>query len=377
VDKVQAFNNVSGRHFIPGLELGRMLYEEAGRSIIETIVPAPAYAASLIGYGSDVLGYDTERSTDHNWGPRFQVFLAPDLVRECGDAIDAALQDRLPHVFHGYSTGFTEPDPLDNGTQMPDPESSGPVNHLIEITTTEDLLVRYLGRDTRAGLGLLDWLVLPDERLLELTAGAVFHDPRGELAAVRHALSACPRDVWLYKLACQWRRIAQQESFVGRCNEAGDFIGMKVVTARLVRDVMKLCFLQERTYAPYEKWLGTAFGKLRCAVVMAPLLDAALRGDTYADVERSLAAAYRTLGGLHNALGITGPVDPAPRPFFDRPYLVIKADRFANALLAAIKAEELRALPIRIGGIDQFIDSPDYIENVAMYGKTRKLFDAH
>ncbi len=366
---------MSGRTFIPGLRLARLLYEEAGRPIIEAIVPASAYAASLIGYGSDVLGYDTERSTDHNWGPRFQVFLATDLLRECGDALDAALQDRLPHVFHGCSTGFTEPDPLDNGTQVPDPEATGPVNHLIEITTIADFLSRYLGRDGVTGIGLLDWLVIPDERLVELTAGAVFHDPRGELAAVRRALSVYPHDVWLYKLACQWRRIAQQESFVGRCNEAGDFIGMKIVTGRLVRDVMKLCFLMERTYAPYEKWLGSAFAKLRCAAVAAPLLDSALRANSYADVERSLAAAYRALGELHNALGVTGPIDPSPRPFFGRPYLVIKADRFANALLAAIKAEELRAIPIRIGAIDQFIDSPDYIENVAMYEKTRKLFE--
>jgi hypothetical protein len=352
-----------------------MLYEEVGRSIIEAIVPAPAYAASLIGYGSDVLGYDTERSTDHNWGPRFQVFLSPDLLRECGGTLDAALQNELPHSFRGYATGFTEPDPTDNGTQMPDPKASGIVNHLVEITTIEDFLVRYLGRDTRAGLGLLDWLVLPDERLLEMTSGAVFHDPRGELAAVRAALSAYPHDVWLYKLACQWRRIAQQESFVGRCHEAGDVIGMKVVTARIVRDLMKLCFLIERTYAPYEKWLGSAFAKLRSSAVVAPLLDSALRGSEYASIERALAAAYQALGEMHNSLGLTGPIDPSPRPFFGRPYLVIKADRFANALLAAIEAEELRAIPIRIGAIDQFIDSPDYIENVSMYGRTRRLFE--
>ena len=363
------------RPFIPGLRLGRMLYEEAGRAIIEAIVPGSAYAASLIGYGSDVLGYDTERSTDHNWGPRFQLFLAPEVLRENGDALDAALRDGLPHVFHGYATGFTEPDPLDNGSQMPDPEAAGPVNHLVEITSIADFLSRYLGRDSVTGIGLLDWLVIPDERLLELTAGAVFHDPRGELAAVRRALTEYPRDVWIYKLACQWRRIAQQESFVGRCNEAGDFIGMKVVTGRLVRDIMKLCFLVERTYAPYEKWLGSAFARLQCAPAMTPLLDAALRAVAYPEVERSLAAAYRALGELHNTLGITGPIDPSPRPYFDRPYLVVKADRFANALLAAISAEELRAIPIRIGAIDQFVDSPDYIENVAMYEKTRGLFE--
>ncbi len=152
---------MSGRPFIPGLQLGRMLYEEAARPIVEAIVPRASYAAALIGYGSDVLGYDTERSTDHNWGPRFQVFLAPELARTCADALDDALRNGLPHLFHGFATGFTDPDPLDNGTQMPDPRAPGPVNHLIEITTIGNYLKRYLGRDPRAGLELLDWLVLP------------------------------------------------------------------------------------------------------------------------------------------------------------------------------------------------------------------------
>ena len=367
---------MSRRTFIPGVKLGRMLYEEAARPLVEAVVSAGSYAAALIGYGSDVLGYDTERSTDHNWGPRFQVFLDPDLPGGAAQDLDEALRAGLPHVFHGYATGFSEPDPLDEGTQVPDPAATGPVNHLVEIERLSSYLGRYLGRDPRAGMGPLDWLSLPEERLLELTSGDVFHDPHGELAGVRSLLAAFPRDPWIYKLACQWRRIAQQESFVGRCDEAGDFTGMKVVTARLVRDVMKMCFLMERTYAPYEKWLGSAFKKLSCALTFSRPLDAALRANRYPEVERALTTAYQALGEMHNALGVTGWIDPAPRGFFTRPYMVIKADRFSNALLAAVKDPELRAVPVRIGSLDQFIDSPDYIENVALYGRTRRLYDA-
>ena len=35
-----------------------------------------------------------------------------------------------------------------------------------------------------------------------------------------------------------------------------------MVAARLVRDLMRLSFLLERRYAPYSKWLGSAFAKL-------------------------------------------------------------------------------------------------------------------
>jgi len=41
-------------------------------------------------------------------------------------------------------------------------------------------------------------------------------------------------------LACQWRRISQEEPFVGRCDEVVDELGSAVVAARLVRDLMRL-----------------------------------------------------------------------------------------------------------------------------------------
>ena len=36
------------------------------------------YAAALVGGGSQVLGYDTPMSTDHDWGPAVTLFLPED-----------------------------------------------------------------------------------------------------------------------------------------------------------------------------------------------------------------------------------------------------------------------------------------------------------
>jgi len=33
------------------------------------------HSATLIGGGSEVLGYDQPRSIDHNWGPRVAIFV--------------------------------------------------------------------------------------------------------------------------------------------------------------------------------------------------------------------------------------------------------------------------------------------------------------
>ena len=110
---------------------------------------------------------------------------------------------------------------------------------------------------------------MPQQPLLEVTAGGVFHDGLGELIPMREKLAWYPHDVWLYLLASQWMRIAQEEPFVGRCAEAGDELGSRIVAGRIVRDLMRLCFLIERRYAPYSKWLGTAFARLDCASELA------------------------------------------------------------------------------------------------------------
>ena len=89
------------------------------------------------------------------------------------------------------------------------------------------------------------------------------------------ALAYFPRDVWLYKIACQWRRIAEEQAFVGRAGIAGDELGSRVIAGRLVRDVMRMAFLLERRYAPYSKWFGSAFARLPVAASLAPTMNTA------------------------------------------------------------------------------------------------------
>jgi hypothetical protein len=56
--------------FVPGLKLAELFYKEAVRPVLLKHFPRLRYSAALIGHGSEVLGFDTERSTDHHWGPR-------------------------------------------------------------------------------------------------------------------------------------------------------------------------------------------------------------------------------------------------------------------------------------------------------------------
>ncbi len=123
----------------------------------------------------------------------------------------------------------------------------------------------YLDFDADAEITPADWLTFPQQKLRTLTEGAVYHSGLGDLDALRERLSYYPRDVWLYLLAAGWMRISQEEPFVGRTGDVGDELGSRVIAARLIRDLMMLCFLIERVYAPYPKWFGTGFARLACA----------------------------------------------------------------------------------------------------------------
>lgn len=188
------------------------------------------------------------------------------------------------------------------------------------------------------------------------TGGAVFHDGTGGLTRARAALSWYPRDVWRYVLSCQWSRIAEEEAFGGRCAEAGDELGSVVVTARLARDLMRLWLLMQRRYPPYSKWLGSAFARAPGGAGLGRHLAAALAADGWGARERELGLACRIAAGAHNRLGLTEPLDSGTRPYFDRPYQVLGAGRFAAALSGAIADPLVRRLG-PAGTADQVIDS--------------------
>lgn len=328
--------------FVPGLRLAGLFYTEVARPLLAAEFPGLEYAAALLGRGSEVLGFDTPRSVDHDWGPRLQVLL-PD--HELASRVDGVLASRLPATFRGYPVVFAT-------TSDPRPR------HRVHVAGLSEYLTGQLGFDPLGSVRTADWLATPTQRLAEVTAGAVFHDGPGALIRVRALLEWYPRDVWLYVLACQWQRIAQEEAFPGRCAEAGDELGSAVVTARIVRDLMRLWLLMHRRYPPYSKWLGSAFASLGNETGIGAALKAALAATDWASREAQLCAAYVATAAAHNRLELTAELDTSPRGYYDRPYQVIDAGRFAAALTDAIGDTALRQRA-RTGAVDQFIDSTD------------------
>ncbi len=331
---------MTDRSFLTGLALSRRLYEEAVRPILDRRFPNLLYSAALIGDGSDVLGFDTEQSTDHGWGPRLRLFLGPEDYPQLATAVDAALREELPPTIAGY--------PIDMAwfgmPEMPQATVTG-VLHRVEIHEPGDFFRRQLGRDVGGKLTPVDWLLMPQQSLRSVTAGEVFHDGLNELGPLRQTLHYYPQDIWLYLLAAQWRRVAQEEAFMGRCAQMGDEIGSRLVAARLVDDLMNLTFLMERTYAPYRKWFGTAFRRLALAERLEPWLLAVLAAASWPERESAMVNCWHIVAAAHNGLGVTQPLPMEASQFYERPFLVIHGERFEQALLEAIDDPSVKALP--------------------------------
>ena len=360
---------------ILGLQLCQLFYEEAVRPLLDNHFPDVAHAAALIGPGSEVLGFDDPMSTDHHWGPRLLLFLPDADHQRLATTMHALFAHNLPYEFKGYSTHFTKPDPDDSGTQLLQRIDHRPINHRVDIHTVNGFIAHTLNFDMKQTLTPADWLTFSEQNLRTITAGAVYHDEIG-LHTIRTHFAYYPHDVWLYLLAASWGRIGQEEHLMGRAGVVGDEIGSALIGSRLVRDVIRLCFLMERTYAPYPKWLGTAFKQLACADRLWPILQGALQATTWQDREGYLVQAYTIIAKMHNSLKLTKLMPEEPMAFFGRPFQVMAQHGFAKALLAQIHdpiVQQIATLPL-IGSLDQLSDNTDLVSYPMWRPLLRQLY---
>ncbi len=360
--------------FITGLELSRRFYWQAVRPLLEAHFPGLPHAAARLGSGSDVLGFDTPMSMDHDWGPAVQIFLRhQDEV--LAQPMREVMAQNLPRSFLGFSTHFTLTG--EDGTQAMQDASGGPINHHVWPVTIEGFFWETLRWDVSQPLDAIDWLTLPSQALRSVTAGAVYYDSIGELTVLRQTLAWYPHDVWLYLLACGWRRIDQEQHLMPRAGFAGDELGSALMGSRLRRDVMSLGFLMEKQYAPYPKWFGTAFQQLACAGELTARLWQAQQAAGWQERMEALCQCYTCLARQHNALGLTDRLPEGVAQFYGRPFQVIPAEAFVQALLGQISDPQVLAVLHlgRVGSIDQFSDNTDLRSYPGWRQRLRRLLE--
>lgn len=263
------------------------------------------------------------------------------------------------------------PDPTDSGSQFLELKSDGVVNHRIDIFSVSSYLKKFLNIEN-IPVTEIDWLVFPEQRLLELTSGKMFHQSLGELEKIREYFFYYPTNVWIYKLLSEWDHIAEEIAFVGRSGSRGDDLGSRLVAARLVRYIIRLGFILNKKYVPYSKWFGYSFSLLPIAADLQPLLLSILNENTWRNREALLAKAYLLLLDYQNTLLITPEIRLEPTNYHTRDQKVIDVHKIIKELKKLVKPP-LDKMKYPIGSVDQFI-TDTHILTAASYAENARSF---
>ena len=242
-----------------GLELAEKYYEAYGRPMLETKFSdiMDQAAVGLVGQGSECLGFDDAISMDHDYGPSFCIWLPRDIYVQYGAAMQAEY-DALPQEFMGFSGRVAEE------------QGQGRVG----VLCIEDFYAGILGRDTVL-LTNQDWLTLSEADLATATNGKVFEDRLGKFSEIRDGLlQYYPREVWIRRLVQSMAKAAQSGQYnYARAMKRGERVTAELSLTEFIRESMKIVYLLNRKFAPYDKWMRRGMKELPIGSEIGDMLD--------------------------------------------------------------------------------------------------------
>ncbi len=236
---------------ITGLELCRRYYEEYGKPMIAEKFPEyeKRIAVGLVGKGSDCFGFDDKQSADHDFGPRFVMWLTKETYERIGAQLQRAY-DELPTEYLGYTRNET----------FHGKDRAG-------VMIIEDFYKNILGynlfevlaqNDNKENLSTIKcWLAIHDYALAAAVNGEVFRDDEGIFTEYRNRLlKYYPKPVWYRKIAQACAMFSQSGQYnLPRMQRRGQLVSAELAKAECMRYAMKLTYLLNMKYSPHDKWL--------------------------------------------------------------------------------------------------------------------------
>ena len=250
-----------------GLELCRGYFESVCRARIEQRFPDKfgRMAFGLVGEGSECYGFDDEISRDHDFGPRFMVWLTDEDDADFGAAL-ADFLETLPRAYGGY-----------DGVNQ-----SAYGGGRAGVFTVSRFYLQHIGLgEIPRTVG--QWRALQEVPLSSATNGEVWLDPVGAFSAFRtELLLGYPPDILLKKMAARCMTAAQAGQYnFARCLRRGERVAARLAQAEFIESAGSLIFLLNNRYRPFYKWmpralralpvLGAETGELFLRLADAPL----------------------------------------------------------------------------------------------------------
>lgn len=347
-----------------GLEISRGYYKDIISPIINEhrTYLEDKYCAALIGWGSDVLGNDDELSVDHEWGPRCIIFI-PESLSEHKNSIYEVLNTHIPCEYKGFTTRFKNKD----WVRVPDKD--GDVH--IEVTTCKEYMEESIGMYMPTDD--IDWLGIPENKLLEFTGGEVFYDGFNEITKLREFYSYFPEDVWKFRLSYAWQSLGWNIDLIELTNKRGDILSARHCLSVTLHRLMKIIFLLNREYCPsYYKWLHREFYKLpNLSNKVGIIIEELYIEKDFSIISERLKQIVHYLLEYQNNLGLLPNVE-IKYSWFSRGFFDIDFNHIAEQVQGSIKGD-LRNIDLD-GALDQWITNEDILLDSRRIKKLRNYY---
>lgn len=236
-----------------GLELSTRFFTEWGLPYIKAQYPALAdrVAAGLCG-GSDSIGADDGISRDHDWGPRFLLWLTSDDFSQFGEELSCRINATAPDQF----LGFARP------------------REAIRVLSVDPWFRKETGHAHPPERWTFDFIT--ESHLYFIKHAPVFHDPLGEFTTRKNEFSLWPTEVFLDRVKkccwCLWH--FGEYNFCSRVSKRDDAIARHTCIASFVEWAMRLCFYLDNDFSLYWKWMSHQFTNTRVGRQIAGALEA-------------------------------------------------------------------------------------------------------
>lgn len=307
------------------IDVSRHFFEQIVKPILQEHFPRETAqtAFGVFGYGSEALNLDDEYSRDHHWGLRIDALMPDDIFQNKREEIMRVVSANLPATFQGHS--------LREG-------------HVAGAGLAPDSLQAFLGRTV--GLNhppqtYREWLNAPEEDIMHIINGQVWHDPAGQFTAIRRAFQQYyPEPVRLRRIAHWCRYFSGMGTYaLKRAILRQNNLYATTTFSKAIRWGVQLAFMLDKQYYPYDKWLLAFFKRLpRLYAPLGPLVDEAVMLST--PWERKLDLLHQMADILDQAMVEDGIIRPHPK--------FKGSDTSGYRLMEHAYAEIIKGLPAEI-----------------------------
>lgn len=264
---------------VSGLKLARAFWTQMGKPMIAAKYPqyTGRIAAGLVGHGSECYGFDDAYSQDHDFGPRFCLWLTDEDYAAIGEQLEVDYE-ALPRKFSVDAQGRVTfeaharsdasgafPSAGAGSTVTPRAQGANRRDGVFRIGDFFESITGY--RTAPAQTAPHEWLMLQESILAAATNGEVFADPTGLFSKTRQGFKNMPDDVRLALISRRLGMIAQAGQYnLPRSLKRGDGAAAWLSIHEFVQATASLVFLVNVPmvvgYMPYYKWQFAALRRL-------------------------------------------------------------------------------------------------------------------